>query len=97
MIARLRLVATLVTTISAAAMAQPVTLNGDIVIVQDPTGSITDLVGMNNSSTDTKPSPSHVSHRPCATLNEKRPAVYRRACAAFVAANILRTWSNKPV
>ena len=50
MLARLRLVATLVTTISAAAMAQPVTLNGDIVIVQDPTGSITDLVGMNNSS-----------------------------------------------
>lgn len=50
MTARLRLVATLFTTISAAAIAQPVTLNGDIVIVQDPTGAINELVGMNNSA-----------------------------------------------
>ena len=36
---------------------------------------------MNSSSTHTNPSPSQVSHRPLATLKEKRPASYLRALA----------------
>ena len=54
-------------------------------------------LGRNSSSTITNPSPSHVSHRPLATLNENRPASYFRACAALVAAKSFRTWSNSPV
>lgn len=50
MTTRFRIFAALLTTISAAAIAQPVTLNGDILLVQDPTGAINELVGMNNTS-----------------------------------------------
>jgi hypothetical protein len=53
--------------------------------------------GRKRSSTERKPSPSHVPHRPLATLKEKRPASQRRVRAARVAANSRRTWSKRPV
>lgn len=45
-----RLAPVLIVSFATLAAAQPVTFNGDIVLVQDPTGAITDLVGMNNQA-----------------------------------------------
>ena len=41
---------------------------------RDKSGQGVYTLGMNSSSTITKPSPSQCSHRPLATLKEKRPA-----------------------
>lgn len=50
MTARFRILGMLLATISTGALAQPVSLNGDILLVQDPTGAINDLLGMDNMS-----------------------------------------------
>jgi MYXO-CTERM domain-containing protein len=49
MTAQLRVLITVLTTVSAAAMAQ-VTQVGDILVVQDPSGAINQLIGMDNMS-----------------------------------------------
>jgi hypothetical protein len=55
----------LMVSFATLAAAQPVTFNGDIVLVQDPTGAITDLVGMNNQAIF----PSHQEQFCCAAFN----------------------------
>ncbi len=55
---------------SALGLAQPVTINGDIVIVQDPSGAINNLVGMDNTSLF----PSHQEQFCRAAFNAARAA-----------------------
>lgn len=45
-----RLAAALVVVLATVVAAQPISVSGDIVLVQDPTGAITNLVGMNNQA-----------------------------------------------
>ncbi len=54
----------------------------------------TNTSARNCISTRTSPSPSHASHRPPGTLNEKWLAVRPRLRASFVAANSSRMGSN---
>ena len=70
MATRLRLMFGLFTSISAVAVAQPVTLNGDIVVIQDPTGTLNRLVGMDNMSI----LPSHPEQFCRAAFNTMRAA-----------------------
>lgn len=70
MTTRFRLMFALFTSISAVSIAQQVTLNGDIVVIQDPTGAINGLVGMENTSI----LPSHQEQFCRAAFNTMRAA-----------------------
>ena len=58
--------------------AQPISVSGDIVLVQDPTGAITNLVGMNNQAIF----PSHQEQFCRAAFNAARGAGLAGAGAA---------------
>ena len=70
MTVRFRLALTALASISAVASAQPVSLVGDIVVIQDPGGGINALVGMDNMSIF----PSHQEQFCRAAFNTARAA-----------------------
>ena len=84
-------VSALVARARAASITQPLPVDDAHLVLDDDDG----VAGVNEAITN--PSPWHVSQRPFATLNEKRPASSGRARAAFVDANSVRTGSNSPV
>ncbi|MFO0596045.1 MAG: MYXO-CTERM sorting domain-containing protein [Myxococcaceae bacterium] len=65
-----RLSSALLVLAASASLAQPISVNGNIVLVQDPTGSITNLVGMQNMSI----LPSHQEQFCRAAFNAARSA-----------------------